>query len=92
MNDLHESIPVAIARDVLDDYEHMDDWNKPRTRSGKEMPPHKVTLARAVLRMEALAERLERESGILRDLGDYPNESGAMAARLRTVLKGDPHA
>lgn len=46
-------------------------------------------LARTVLRMEALAERLERESGIGRDLGDYPNESGAMAARLRAVLKGD---
>ena len=80
---------ATVARRVVDEYERIDDWNKPRTRSGKEVPPSKVTLARAVLRMEALAERLELESGIGRDLGDYPNESGAMAARLRTILNGD---
>lgn len=79
---------ATVARRVVDEYERIDDWNKPRTRSGKEVPPSRVTLARAVLRMEALAERLELESGIGRDLGDYPNESGAMAARLRTILNG----
>lgn len=50
--------PVTLAREVVDDYESMDDWNKPRTRSGKEVPPSRVTLARAVLDLTAKAERV----------------------------------
>lgn len=66
--------PVTVAREVVDDYERMDDWNKPRTRSGKEVPPSRVTLARAVLRVEELADRLD--DGHLRHL-------------IRTTLNGE---
>ena len=45
--------PVTVARRVVDEYERMDDWNKPRTRSGKEVPPSRVTLARAVIDLTA---------------------------------------
>lgn len=50
-----------------------------------------AALARAVARVDALAELLERESGILRDRGDHPNESGMMAARIRIALNGGSH-
>lgn len=66
--------PVTVAREVVDDYERMDDWNKPRTRSGKEVPPSRVTLARAVIRMDDLADRLD--DGHLRHL-------------IRTTLNGE---
>ena len=46
-------------------------------------------LTAKVARVAALAELLERESGILRDRGDYPNESGMMAARIRIALNGE---
>ena len=48
--------PVTVAREVVDEYERMDDWNKPRTRSGKEVPPSRVTLARAVIDLTAKVE------------------------------------
>ena len=48
--------PVTVARRVVDEYERMDDWNKPRTRSGKEVPPSRVTLARAVIDLTAKVE------------------------------------
>lgn len=44
---------VRLARGVLDDYERTDDWNKQRSRSGREMPPYEVMFARAVIELTA---------------------------------------
>ena len=90
---------MTVAREVLDDYENMDDWNRPRTRSGKEVPPSRVTLARAVLdltakvkRMEALADRLDDAAA-----DDFDGASGTSvslvkyetAKAIRATLNGE---
>ena len=64
--------PITLAREVLDDYESMDDWNKPHTRSGREVLPSRVTLARAAL---AVSE-LHRPIRVYDDCGDpeCPND------------------
>lgn len=49
---------VRLARGVLDDYERIADWNKPRSRSGREMPPYEVMFARTVIDLTA---RLDHE-------------------------------
>ena len=87
--------PVTVARRVVDEYERLDDWNKPRTRSGKEVPPSRVTLARTVLRMEALADRLSAEAA-----DDFDGVSGTSvslvkyetAKAIRAILNGETDA
>lgn len=77
---------MTVAREVVDDYECMDDWNKPRTRSGKEVPPSRVTLARAVIRMDELADRLDPKN-------DWaPEWCREAAAEIRAALEGETHA
>lgn len=94
MTDRNHSAMEALAREVLMRDEEADAINDRvgydassslYVENGWSAP----ALARAVLRVDALAEMLEQESGILRDHGDYPNESGMMAARIRTALNGD---
>ena len=92
MNEQNTADPVTLAREVVDDYERLDDWNKPRTRSGKEVPPSRVTLARTVLRMEALADRLSAEAA-----DDFDGVSGTSvslvkyetAKAIRAALNGE---
>lgn len=94
MTDRNHSAMEALAREVLMRDEEADAIND---RVGYDASSNLYVengwsapaLARAVLRMDALAEMLERESGILRDRGDHPNESGMMAARIRIALDGE---
>ena len=93
----------SLAREVLEREERLSaytysiplaaqaSWDGTRSEQVKSAP----ALARAVLdltamvkRVEALAEQMERESGIRRERGDYPNEMGVSAGDLRRVLNG----
>ena len=68
--------PADLERTVIDLTARLD----------HERFAHANTAAK-VKRVEALAEQLEQESTILAGMGDYPNEPGAIAARLRAALK-----
>lgn len=69
---------AALARAVIDLTGRLD----------AERFAHTSTAVK-VKRIEELAEMMERESGIRRDRGDYPNEMGVSAGDLRRVLNGE---
>ena len=78
--------PVALAREVLD-LTHEDD-----TVTVCSVPDHKVAaLARAVTRVEDLADRLEHEAAYEASRGDDWDAVciRAEARRIRRALKGE---
>ena len=79
--------PTALAREVLD-AAHEDE-----TITVCTIPDNKVAaLARAVLRMDALAGELDREGMEAAGLIGFPpsvTRYCKMAARIRTALNGD---
>ena len=87
--------PVTLAREVLDDeraWAALDPGHHPEGQAAVyRLANAAPTLARAVIRVEALADRLEHEAAYEASRGDTWDATciRAEARRIRRALNGD---
>lgn len=76
--------PLTIAREVLE-LTHEDE-----TVTVCSVPDNKAAaLARAVLAVAELADNLDAEADLLRDMGVHATDHGLYAHRIRAALNGE---